>query len=113
MRYVIIAFLPLFALHPALAQEHTKSASLPMRLGSCYAPVEPFPYKLEKTDPLYETARDEHQRYLEELESYVNCLDQERAGAFEELRASFDLFMENFGRDAVLKYAQEKEASTN
>ena len=70
----------------------------------CYLPVEPYPYKLEKSDPLYDTARDDHQRYLEELESYVNCLDWERTAALHQLKSSFELFQENFGNDAVLKY---------
>lgn len=90
------------------AQDRLQPAKLPVDLGTCYAPTEPFPYKLEKSDPLYETARDEHQRHLEELEDYVNCLDRERSVALSTLRNSFDLFMSNFGKDAVLKYAKEK-----
>lgn len=80
-------------------------------LGSCYAPAEPFEYKLEKSDPLYDTARDEHQRHLEALEDYINCLDLERSDALTELRSSFDLFIDNFGEDAVLRYTAEKKAA--
>lgn len=80
-------------------------------LGACYAPAEPFPYKLSKSDPLYETARDEHQDYLEALEDYVNCLELERRDALEALRSSFALFQTNFGRDAVLRYGQERQAA--
>lgn len=72
------------------------------------APLEPYTYKLEKTDPLYETARDDHQRHLEELEDYINCLDRERGQALQDLRLSFELFVENFGTDAVLKFSAEK-----
>lgn len=93
----------------AIAQEQSNPVNL-LGFGACYAPSEPFSYKLAKSDPLYETARDEHQRYLEDLEDYVNCLDLERNGAFEALRSSFDLFIANFGKDAVLKYATEKQA---
>lgn len=86
-------------------------ASLYGGMGSCLTPVETYPYKLPKSDPLYETALADHQRYLEELEDYVNCLDRERSSALAELRASFDQFMSNFGKDAVLKYAAEHEAA--
>ncbi len=93
------------------AQDNSLPVSLIDGLGSCYAPAEPFEYKLEKSDPLYDTARDEHQRYLEELEDYINCLDLKRSAALTELRTSFDLFIDNFGEDAVLRYAAEKKAA--
>lgn len=86
-------------------------ASLLGGLGSCLTPVETYPYQLPKSDPLYETARKDHQRYLEEMEDYVNCLDRERGTALAELRASFNLFLKNFGRDAAFKYAAEREAA--
>lgn len=78
-------------------------------LGSCLTPIETFPYKLDRNDPLYETALEDHQRYLEEMEDYVNCLERERGAALVELRTSFNLFMQNFGKDAVLKYAAERK----
>ena len=93
------------------AKDNSLPVSLIVGLGSCYAPAEPFGYKLEKSDPLYDTARDDHQRYLEALEDYINCLDLERSGALTELRSSFDLFIDNFGEDAVLRYAAEKKAA--
>lgn len=77
--------------------------------AECFLPEEPFPYKLTKSDPLYETSRDEHQRYLEDLEAYVKCLDQERAYAFEQLRSSFQLFNDNFGKDAVYRIIDERD----
>jgi len=79
-------------------------------LGICYSPANPFPDKLSKSDPLYQTALEEHQRHLEDMEYYVNCLDRERAVAFGQLKTSFDLFLHNFGEDAVFKYAAEKKA---
>ncbi|MCP4072169.1 MAG: hypothetical protein GY742_10585 [Hyphomicrobiales bacterium] len=79
-------------------------------VGVCYPPVDPFPDKLSKSDPLYQTALEEHQRHLEDMEDYVNCLDRERAVAFSQLKTSFDLFLDNFGEDAVLKYAVKKKA---
>lgn len=91
---------------PAAAQERFDS----LGIGSCFPPADPFPYKLEKSDPLYEAAREEHQAHLEGLEDYVNCLDRERGVALAELRTSFDLFMSNFGRDAVLSYGAERKA---
>ncbi len=94
----------------AMAAEDVLPGNLPVGLGACYTPAETYPYKLERSDPLYQTAREDHQRYLEEMEDYVNCLDRERSEALNELRTSFDSFLKNFGRDAVLKYAVEKEA---
>ena len=93
---------------PSLAQENLYPAALGLEV--CFAPVEPYTFKLDKSDPLYDTARDDHQRHLEELEDYINCLDRERSQALDGLRSSFDLFVENFGRDAVMKYAAEKQA---
>lgn len=78
-------------------------------VGVCYPPVDPFPDKLSKSDPLYQTALEEHQKHLEDMEDYVNCLDRERGVAFGQLRTSFDLFLHNFGEDAVFKYAAEKK----
>jgi len=111
-RIMMLAVLTVLGSAPAGADD-LKPVSLTAGLGACLQPIEAYPYKLTKDDPLYQTARDDYQRYLEELEDYVNCLDRERSEALRELRASFDLFVENFGRDAVLKYAQEKEALNN
>lgn len=101
---VLIAILPA---HPAIAQQANPSILLG-GMGVCLPPEEPYPYKLAKSDPLYDTARDEHQRYLEAMEDYVNCLDRERGVALDQLRTSFNSFMANFGKDAVMKYAAEK-----
>ncbi|MEM7289139.1 MAG: hypothetical protein AAF412_02005 [Pseudomonadota bacterium] len=109
IRLGIVAVIALWCANAA-AQESLQPVRFQDTAGGCLSPVESYPYKLPKDDPLYETAREDHQRYLEELEDYVNCLDQERGTALAELRASFNLFMENFGRDAVLKYANEREA---
>jgi len=79
-------------------------ASLYGGVGDCLPPIETYPYKLERSDPLYDTAREDHQRYLEEMEAYVNCLDRERSEALFELQASFRLFKQNFGKDAVFRY---------
>ena len=78
--------------------------------ADCLLPEEPFPFKLDKSDPLYATARDEHQAYLEDLEAYVKCLDQERLFAFEELKSSYRLFKDNFGKDAVYRIIDERSA---
>lgn len=104
----LILFCLLGALFGAAHAQPVHEASL--GIGSCFPPAEPFPYKLEKSDPLYEAARAEHQAHLEGLENYVNCLDRERGVALGELRASFDLFLENFGKDAVLSYGEERRA---
>lgn len=66
--------------------------SVSLSITGCYQPVETYPYKLDRAGPLYETARTDHQRYLEEMETYVNCLDRERSNALHELQSSFRLF---------------------
>ena len=76
----------------------------------CLPPDAPYLYKLPKSDPLYDTARDEHQQHLESLEKYVNCLDRERGAALDQLRLSFNLFLNNFGEDAMLEYGAERKA---
>lgn len=80
------------------------AAAKDFQRDNCLPPEEPFPYKLSKSDPLYEAARDEHQAYLEGMEDYINCLDRERSSALSLLEKSFRNFMKNFGKDGVLKY---------
>lgn len=98
----------LIALGSAVAWGQDSLGSL--EIGTCFPPPEPYPYKLEKNDPLYEAAREEHQAHLEGMEDYVNCLDRERSAALVQLRTSFDLFLANFGKDAVLSYGEERKA---
>ena len=74
----------------------------------CLPPEEPFPYRLSKSDPLYGAARSEHQAYLEGLEDYIKCLDEERSFALAQLKMSFRQFMQNFGEDAVFHYPSVK-----
>lgn len=93
---------------PAFAQ-NAQPASLSLGIGNCLAPIETYPYKLNRSDPLYETARDDHQRYLEEMEAYINCLERERRDALSELQTSFRLFQQNFGKDAVFQYGQSRD----
>ena len=94
----------------AHAQDHIQTVPSVGSVLVCDPPVEAYPYKLASDDPLYQTALKDHQRYLEELEAYVNCLERERAAALGELGSSFELFMENFGKDAVLSYAADRKA---
>ena len=77
----------------------------------CLPPEEPFPYKLSKSDPLYSAARSEHQSYLEGLEDYIKCLDDERSSALAQLKSSFRQFMQNFGKNAVFEYPTAKNPS--
>lgn len=76
----------------------------PARAEVCLEPPPPFPYALERSDPLYAAALDDHRRYLEALEDYVNCLERERAAAFTAFREASDRFHRFFGDDAVLVY---------
>lgn len=101
----ILIILLLVAILPA----HTAAQmSFDGGVGNCFPPDDPYPYKLTKADPLYETSRDEHQRHLEDMEKYVNCLDRERSVALSQFRASYDLFKKNFGKDAVFKYGSDR-----
>ena len=70
----------------------------------CVEPIEPLPFRLERTDPLYPAALDEHRRYLEAMEDYVNCLDRERFVALSLLRESYEQFRAFFGDDAHFEY---------
>jgi len=86
--------------HAARAQDGSMNLCLP--------PEEPFPYRLSRSDPLYDTARGEHQAYLEGMEDYIRCLDGERDFALKQLRISFRQFMHYFGKDAVFHYPARK-----
>lgn len=100
---MLIATLLLSAtFHPPVAMSQTYGSDV----GVCLGPIEPFPYKLSKTDPLYGAARDEHQKYFEDIEDYVKCLAEERAAAIAVFKNSYQLFRENFGSDAVFRYVE-------
>ena len=71
---------------------------------ACLEPLEPLPFRLERSDPLYPAALDEHRRYLEAMEDYVNCLDRERFVALSMFKKSFRQFNEFFGDDARFEY---------
>ena len=106
----LVCLVPLLpaGVSPTLAQDSITSSQLG-GVGGCLPPEPPYPYKLAKTDPLYETARLSHQQHMEGLEEYLNCIERERERAYEELEQSFDLFVDNFGDDAVLRYAIERD----
>ena len=70
----------------------------------CLEPLEPLSFRLDRSDPLYAAALNEHRRYLEAMEDYVNCLDRERFVAFSMLKESFKRFEEFFGEDASFEY---------
>ena len=76
----------------------------------CVEPPPPFPYPLERSDPLYHAALDEHRSYLEALEDHVNCLERERAAAFTTFREAAERFRRFFGDDAVLVYDEREGA---
>lgn len=101
---IALALIAILQAQPIKAEE-LHSVSLLGGVGACYPPEEPFPFKLDKQDPLYETARDEHQRYLEGMEDYINCLDRERVDALAALTNSFNLFRKNLGKDGAFKYS--------
>ena len=78
----------------------------------CLEPVEPLPFRLDRSDPLYAAALDEHRRFLEAMEDYVNCLDRERFVALSMFRESYRQFREFFGDDAKFEYDQDGSVIT-
>lgn len=109
LTYLAVLILLPAATNPVNAQPPTGTSHLG-GVGGCIPPEPPYPYKLSKTDPLYETALRDHQASMEGLEDYLNCIEHERERAYTELENSFDLFIDNFGEDAVLKYVKKREA---
>lgn len=75
---------------------------------SCIEPAEPFPYQVDKSlEPeLYDFTRQEFQTYLENMETYLRCLEQERAGQLAKLGEMYRLYKQNYGEDAIFKYDQ-------
>ena len=88
----------------ALAAGVATAGSAAADEGPCLEPIEPLPFRLERSDPLYAAALDEHRRYLEAMEDYVNCLDRERFVALSLFRESFKQFRDFFGDDARFEY---------
>ena len=93
MRGVAVLLLGLFATMDARSADTV-----------CLEPLEPLPFRLDRSDPLYPAALDEHRRYLEAMEDYVNCLDRERFVALSMFRESYRQFREFFGEDARFEY---------
>lgn len=87
----------------ALAGNAFGSAPVMAQDSFCYLPEKPFDYQLSKSDPLYEAAREEFQTYLEELEAYMLCLEQERSQAFHDLKEGYEEFQRIYGSDAVFR----------
>ena len=78
--------------------------------GPCVEPIEPLPFRLERADPLYAAALDEHRHYLEAMEDYVNCLDRERFVALSMFQESYRQFRAFFGDDAKFEYDPDGNA---
>jgi len=72
--------------------------------GYCLEPPEPFLDALSRNDPLYGTARDEAQRYFEDMEDYLRCLEHERAAAYARLTRNYQIFQQNFKNEAAFEY---------
>ncbi|MFK5980795.1 MAG: hypothetical protein QM488_18125 [Rhizobiaceae bacterium] len=100
MRLLLVFLIVLLQTGNAVTQQR--------ELGTCLVPEEPYPYRLQKMDPLYEIAREEHQTYLEGMEFYIRCIDSERSDAVEQLKHSFQQFLQNFGKDAIFVYPTTK-----
>ncbi|MEM8863321.1 MAG: hypothetical protein AAGD96_33845 [Chloroflexota bacterium] len=75
----------------------------------CATPMEPFDIEInKKQEPdLYEFIRSQYQRYLEEMETYLRCLEQERKFGLERLTKINKQFQDKFGDDAVFRYLVE------
>lgn len=74
--------------------------------GLCLSPAEPEDFKIDKQlEPeLYEFVRSEYQTYLEDMEVYLRCLEQDRAASIKRLSEINKQFKRNFGKDAVFVY---------
>ena len=92
IRPFAIAFL--LALHPATAWSQ----------GSfCYRPAPPYPFEPPRDDPgFYAFINEQYQRYLVDMQDYINCLNEEQHDAFEESQHVLQRWLDYFGDDAVM-----------
>lgn len=70
----------------------------------CLPPMEPYPYEPPRDDPeLMAIVDEEYQTFLRDSEDYLNCLEQERARAFQRTNEILQRYVELFGEDARLR----------
>lgn len=78
--------------------------------AACYRPVQPYPFAPPADDPeFYAYVNGEYQRYMLEMETYLNCLNVEQASAFQEVEVVMDRWIEHFGDDAALWFDLEED----
>lgn len=71
-------------------------------------PEQPYAYAPPTDDPeLRELVRDQYQTYIEDSESYLNCLHSEIGRAHAETREVLDRWVQHFGSDARMRYISE------
>ena len=67
----------------------------PVLAESCFAPVRPFlPSDSQAARDYADIIRGDFEDYIQDIQSYIRCLDSERARAFEEARE----VSEDYGR---------------
>ena len=93
-----------------LALALATSAGAAWSQGVCYRPAEPYPYPPPADDPEFAAfVNGDYQRYMLEIEDYLNCLNAEQADAFEEHREVMDRWIAYFGEDAALWFDLEED----
>ncbi|MAU95507.1 MULTISPECIES: hypothetical protein [Aurantimonadaceae] len=72
---------------------------------ACVPPVEPYPYAPPDNDPeLREYINQEYADYMESIEDYMRCLQNESRRAFSQADTVFKRWIQYFGKDAVIRY---------
>ncbi len=71
---------------------------------ACLPPAEPYPYAPPTNDPeLRAFINDEYAAYMEGIEDYMQCLDDESRRAQDEARVIFNRWIGYFGDEAVIR----------
>lgn len=74
----------------------------------CLPPEQPYAYEPPTDDPeLRDLVRDQYQAYIEDSESYLNCLQSEIGRAQAEIREVLNRWVQYFGSDAKMRYSSE------
>lgn len=78
--------------------------------GVCLEPVEPYPYRVEKSDAaFYEIVRTEYETYLLDIEAYLACLSDERRRVMARSRVILDNWVALYGEDAAIRLDPESD----
>lgn len=71
----------------------------------CLPPLEPYPYEPPRDDPeLRQMIDEEYQAYIDDIEAYMRCLQDESSRAMTEAREVLQRWTKYYGQDAGMKY---------